>query len=182
MITILSIFRKKIIIYLFDQKYLESGIILLIVASFSALNYLTVPIGLVLQSLEKVQVLFYSKIFVIYNLVIAILVVKKYGLIGVALATCTAMLFKNIFCFYYAKKYANLNPEYRSIGKTMLNSLIMGIILFFLNGHAKDVFSLIIIIAVGFIVYLFLSYFNNAFSNQEKKFINGLLPNPLKIL
>jgi len=182
LVTLVLIFKEKLIMYMFDPKYLESSKILLIVASFTAINFLIEPVGLVLQSLEKVHVLLVSKIFVVYNLLAAFIVIKKWGIIGVAYATCTAVLFKNIFCYFFAKKYARLRPDYKMLGKMILNSLLMGTIALFLKSQVKDLISFILIIMLAIFIYLLFSYFNNAFSDQEKKFIMSFLPKRFNFL
>ena len=169
----------KLIIYVFDSKYLESSKVLLIMAAFTALNFFMFPLGLVLQSIEKVQIIFFSKIFAIYNLVGDLLVVKTYGIIGIALVTGSAVLFKNLFCYLFARRYTRLVVDFKGLGIITINSLLMGLIIYPVRKLVVDIPSFIVIIVIGALIYFMIAYFNKAFSNQERNIINKILPKPI---
>ncbi len=169
----------KLIMYVYDPKYLESLTVLWIVAVFTALNFFMFPIGLVLQSLEKVQILFYSKIFAVYNLVADILLIKPYGLVGVALATGSAIFFKNIFCYLFARKYTRLDADLRNLGIIFFNSLLMGLLVYAVRGFVVNTPTFILVTIIGCVIYLILAHFNRAFLKEERKIINKILPKPV---
>jgi O-antigen/teichoic acid export membrane protein len=173
------IMGDKLIIYVFDPKYIKSLNILWIVAAFTGLNFFIDPIGFVLQAKEKIQALFYSKIFAIYNLVGDLLVVKKFGIVGVAVVTGSAVLLKNIFCYMSAKKYANLVLEVKCLAIIAINSLIMGVSMYPLRGRINSLISLVMVVALGGLVYLLAAYLNRAFSPQERDVVNRILPRPI---
>jgi len=175
------ILGDKLIYYVFDPKYLKSLTVLWIVAGFFTVNYLMTLIELVLQSIEKVQILFYSKIFAVYNLILDLLVVKAYGIIGIAIVTCTAVLFKNIFCYFYARKYISLSFDIKNLGKIASNSLVMAVPIFLLRNYVQSVISLVIVIMIGVFVYFVISSLNKSFSHEEKRIINRILPKPVFI-
>lgn len=163
------------IAYVFDVKYLNAFIPLCIMASFIAVNVFMHPIGLVLQAIEKVNVLFYSKIFAIYNLVGDLLVVDRYGIVGISLVTGTSVLFKNIFCLYYARKFSNLRIEWLNYFKIILNSTFLGLILFSMKIYVTSILSLIIVLLFGNLLYLLLSVFNRCFSEYERNVVNEII-------
>jgi O-antigen/teichoic acid export membrane protein len=171
----------KMIIHIFDPKYLNSLKVLWIVAAFTIFNFFFEPIGLVLQSVEKVEILFYSKIFAVYNLVTSLLWIKPYGIMGVAVSTGSAILFKNIFCYFFAKKYARLRVDFRGIGIIAVNSLIMAVILMLVRPWARSLATFILICLMGLGVYLALGVLNKAFSKSERDFVNKVLPKPVFI-
>jgi len=178
-VTGIFILGDKLIIYVFDSKYLESLTVLRIVAVFYALSCFIFPTGLVLQSIEKVHILLISKIFAIYNLIADLLVVKTYGIIGIALVTSSAVLFENLFCFYFARKYSSLTIDFRGFGKIVLNSFLMGFLLYPFRRLVDNMPLFMLVIFIGLIFYLLVSYFNNAFSKQERIIINNILPKPI---
>ena len=137
---------------------------------------LSFPIGLVLQSIEKVQILLYSKIFAIYNLVADLLLINSYGVIGIALATGSAVLFKNIFCYLFARKYTGLIADFKGLAIIFINSLLMGFLLFPVRSMVVDIPSFILITLLGIVIYFALAYLNKAFSDQERNVINKILP------
>ncbi|MHA1292000.1 MAG: oligosaccharide flippase family protein [Promethearchaeota archaeon] len=179
LVTGIILLGDKLIIYVFDIKYIESLIVLWVVAVFVALDFFWDPVGLVLQSIEKVKILFFSKIFAIYNIVADILVVKSYGVVGIALVTGSAVLFKNIFCYFFAKKYIHLSIDIKGISKIVFNSLLMGILLYPIKSMIVNIYTFILVILFGLIIYFLISYFNIAFSEEEKKVINKIMPKPI---
>jgi len=173
------ILGDKIIIYIFDLKYIDALPVLIIFASLVALNAFLYPIGLVVKSIERVEINLYSKIFAIYNLILDIIVVKRFGIIGIAVVTSTALLFKDIFIFKLARRYVLLNICWSAIIKISINSLIMGTWLFTLEFLIKDFYSFILISLGGLIIYFIVSYFNRVFNTAERKTINKILPKPI---
>jgi O-antigen/teichoic acid export membrane protein len=179
MIVAIIIMGDKLIILVFDPKYLESLTVLWIVAGFHALTYFMEPIAIVLESKEKVQILFYSKIFAVYNLIGNLLVVKTYGVIGIAVVTGTAVLFKNLFCYWYAKKLVHVRLDFTSLAKIVVNTGIMGAFIYLLRPQVQNLISFAFIIFLGVIVYLGAAFVNKAFSSSERNILNRVLPRPL---
>lgn len=171
----------KLIFYVFDPKYMQAFPILIVIATFGALDAFLYPIGLVVRSIERVEINLYSKIFAIYNLILDIIVVKPFGIMGVAIVTSTAFLFKNIFSFILTRRHTPLNICWHSLIKVIVNAIIMGITLFLLESYIKNVLSFVLVIITGIIIYSTMSYFNKVFSEQERKIINKILPKPIFI-
>ncbi len=169
----------NLIIYVFDPKYLGALKILWIVAAFSALNSFAVPLGLVVQAVERVEINLYSKIFSIYNLIGDLLVVKPFGIVGVAVITSTAVLFKNIFIYIFAQKYVRLRVEFKCLSIITINTLVMAFFLYIFRGLIVDVYSFFLVGLVGGLIYLIASYFNKAFLEEERRIVNKLLPKPV---
>ncbi|MHA1386670.1 MAG: lipopolysaccharide biosynthesis protein, partial [Candidatus Helarchaeota archaeon] len=170
------ILGDKLIIYIFDPKYISSLKVLWIVALFNAINCFMFPVGLILQSIEKVQINLFSKIFALYNIIGDLLVINNSGVIGIALVTATAVLFKNLFCLLFAHKYTGLAVDFKNIGVIGLNSLLMGILLYPFRKIIVNIISFILVIVIGAIIYLIFAYFNKAFSENERKLLNKILP------
>ncbi len=170
------ILGDKLIIYIFDPKYISSLKVLWIVALFNAINCFMFPVGLILQSIEKVQINLFSKIFALYNIIGDLLVINNFGVIGIALVTATAVLFKNLFCLLFAHKYTGLAVDFKNIGVIGLNSLLMGILLYPFRKIIVNIISFILVIVIGAIIYLIFAYFNKAFSENERKLLNKILP------
>jgi len=169
----------KLIIYIFDPKYLEALKVLWIMAAFTALNSFSFPLGLVVQSVERVEIHFFSKIFSIYNLIGDLIVVKSYGIIGIALVTSTAVLFKNLFIYFFAKKYVSFSIDLRSLFRISVNSLLMAVVLYLFRGLAVELYSFLLVLLVGGLFYLLAAYLNKGFSKDERRIVNNLLPRPI---
>ncbi len=83
-----------------------------------------------LNTLEKIQYRFYAVIFSVYNLVADIVLIKLFGLIGVAIATSSASLFTLIYYHYIVTRKLNIKIKYywpglmRSAFNTLLSLII----------------------------------------------------------
>ncbi|MGB8957938.1 MAG: oligosaccharide flippase family protein [Candidatus Aminicenantales bacterium] len=179
LVSAIFVLGDKMIIHIFDPKYLSSLKVLWVVAAFTGFNFFFEPIGLVLQSIEKVEVLFTSKIFAVYNLATSLLWIKPYGIMGVAVSTGSAILFKNLFCYFLAKRHVRLNLDLKGIGIIAVNSLIMAGALMLMRPWAQSLVTFLLICLIGLGVYLALGSLNKAFSKSERDFINKILPKPV---
>jgi hypothetical protein len=148
------------------------------VVGFTAVNSFGEPAGLILQALEKVNILFYSKVFAIYNLAGDLLVAKRFGVVGVALVTSSAVLFKNLFCLYYASRYSGVRVDWRGLSTICTNTLAMGLLLLSFRRFVFGLWSLTLSIGVAALFYLFLAVVNRSFTADERGLVNRVLPRP----
>jgi O-antigen/teichoic acid export membrane protein len=169
----------KMISIVFKPEYLDALPVLWIMIIFTAINIFANPTGLVLQSLEQIQINLYSKIFAIYNLIAELLVIQKYGVIGVVLVTCSATLMKNIYLYYYAKKYTGLRIDWHGLTAITTNAALMAIFIFPLRLFVNNFLSLALVTLIGITIYLLAAWRNKAFKNEERKWLNRLLPKPV---
>ena len=169
----------KLIVYVFDPKYLDALKVLWVVAGFTALNAFAFPLGLVVQSVERVEIHFFSKIFSVYNLVGDLLVVKPFGIMGVAVVTSSAILFKNLFTYFFVKKYVPFSLELKPLGIIGLNATMMAFIVFFLRGLVVNVVSFFSVVLVGGLIYLLVAYLHKGFTEDERRIVNKILPKPV---
>ena len=165
----------KFIIYFFDAKYLPSLQVLYAVAFFSMFNAFASPLGLLVQSVEKVEIHFYSKVFSIYNLVGDILVVKPFGILGVALVTGSAILFKNALTYLYIRKSVKVSLPLKGMLTMTVNSIIMGLFLFAVRGFIHNVVTFIGVAALSGLVYLAISSIHRSFQPFEREWFNRLM-------
>jgi O-antigen/teichoic acid export membrane protein len=169
----------NIIIYFYDVKYLPALNLLWIFTWFLLIISFQFPLQLVVQAVERVEITFYSKIFSIYNLIAEILIIKTFGLPGVALITCSARLFQSLFIFYRIRKFVPIKIDFQALKKIFFNSLVMMGGLLLLKGFINSVAELIIVMVLAFIFYLVLSFINKSFLGEEREVINKLLPRPI---
>ncbi|MGW8272840.1 MAG: oligosaccharide flippase family protein, partial [Thermodesulfovibrionales bacterium] len=169
----------KMIVHLFDEKYLESFTAMRIIVLFVAVNTLFTSVGLVIKSIERVEVLLKSKVFSLYNLAGDILVAPAYGITGVAVVTGSAVLFKELYCFYYARKYTGLAIDWRGVAAILANSLLMGALVYPMRALVTGLATFAAAVVAGVCVYGLLSRLNRPFTRDERGTINSLLPAPL---
>jgi len=169
----------KVIIYLFDPKYLSSLKVVWVVASFLAIRHFQAPLGLILQSLEKVNYLFYSKVFAIYNLILDLIVVQVWGVMGVAVVTGSAVLLQNVFLYYAIKKNAGIRLSLRPVFSVVANSLPMAAVLYFLRDVITGLLPFAAVVVLGSTVYLTACYVHKIFTPEERKIVNNIIGKPL---
>lgn len=172
------VLSDKMITIVFKQDYLAAKPILWVLTVFTAINIFAGPMSLVLQAIEQVQINLYSKIFAFYNLVVELLVIQWFGVMGVVLVTCSAILMKNLFCYYFTKKYIGVYIDWRGLYTISANASLMALALWFLRSIVTDSYSLATVAVAGLIVFLLASWFNKAFSSQERDWINRIMSRP----
>ncbi|WP_066633193.1 lipopolysaccharide biosynthesis protein [Labilibacter marinus] len=99
------IFGKGIIIHVFEAKYLPAywvACVSLFGLIFQGLFY---PLNLVIQLKERVEINLYSRIVVIFSIAAGVYAMQYWGIVGVAAATVTGELLKNLLMLFMIRKY-----------------------------------------------------------------------------
>jgi O-antigen/teichoic acid export membrane protein len=175
----LIILGDKVITFVFSAKYLPSLPVLWVVAGFALLSFFQVPLVATLQALEKAEFSFYSKVFAVYNLVLALVLIKPFGIMGMAFATGSAVLFQNLYLYRAMRRFAPLRFDWRAISKFAQNSLVMGLAVVLLRPAITGLASFALVVAAGVLVYLLSAYLNKGFAEDERRVLNRLLTRPI---
>lgn len=170
---------ERMITIVFKPEYLPARYILWTLALFTAINIFFQPTGLVLKSLEQVQVLFYSKFFALYNLVAVLLVVQRFGVMGVVLVSCSAIWMKNVFLFCCMKRHVQFGVDWRGLTRIALNASVMALVILPLRSHVSNFAQLAMLALLGMGVYLLASWVNKGFNPGERGWINRAMPRPV---
>ena len=91
--------------HIFDEKYLPAywvTCVSLVGLIFHGLFY---PLNLVIQLKERVEINLYSRVVVVFSLLGGIYAMKHWGIVGVAAATVTGELLKNIFMLFMLRRF-----------------------------------------------------------------------------
>lgn len=167
------------IVLVFKPEYLPAEKILWVLIIFTAINIFAFPTGLVLQALEQVQINLYSKVFAIFNVIAALLVVHRFGVMGVVLTTCLSGLMKNLYCYWYAKQYGELSVDWPGLVRIATNAALMSVLLYFARPFVDNLLSLLVVATAGTLMFLVASWANKGFTSQERLWINRIMPRPL---
>lgn len=173
------VLSDKIITFVFKPDYLPCQPILWILLISLVINIFATPSGLVLLCIERVDIGFYSKIFAFYNLIVEIFVIQIFGVVGVVVVTCSAVLMKNLFSFYFMKKYSGVAIQWIPLLLISCNSIVMSITIWFLRPLVSGLFSLVAMVIFGICIFLVCSFLNKVFDDQERKWLNKVLPKPI---
>lgn len=161
-ITLLS---EKIILILYGKTYVNSIIVLQILAWFLVFEFLSYLLYVTLASINKQMVnAFTAGTCAVLNILLNLILIPQYSLIGAGIAkiiTYGALFFMN---FYFVSKYLCRVSIYNAISKPIIASLGMGFVLFIL----RDVNALVsVFLAVT--LYFFILYLINGFSKDDMK-------------
>ena len=102
---VVMIFSKPIITVLYGDRYTQSVVLFNILMIGSIFRYSTVFYMLYYNTNKKHKLQQTINIFrAILNLVLDIILVRRFGLVGIAIATTIAMFLAFLFSFFYCEK------------------------------------------------------------------------------
>ena len=170
----LVLYSDDMINFLFNSKFIEYASVLTGIFFFSILN--SIPFGTMAQLKERADIILYSKIFAVYNLIADIVLIQLFGIWGAVFATGTATMGKNGFIWYFVRKDAN----FKGMGSFFIKIILFWTVLTFgtktlasLISPSTGLYQLIfgiIIFTAGF----FLQFQTNYFNDYEKKIFKDL--------
>lgn len=172
----LFVLGEQVITIVFKPDYLAAKHILWLIIVFNAINIFAQPSGLVLKAIERVEIIFYSRVFSVYNLVTELIIIHWFGVMGVVLVTCSANFMMNVYQYHCAKRYASVRVDWRGLIRIALNAALMAFAVWPLKPFATNFVLLSLIVGYGFVLFIFISWINKAFSRQERIWINRLTP------
>lgn len=169
----LLLYSDDMIISIFNSKFIEYASVLSGIFFFSILN--SIPFGTMAQLREKADIILYSKIFAVYNLIADIVLIKLFGIWGAVFATGTATMGKNGFIWYFVRKDASFKGMGSFFIKIILFWSTVSIIIFSINPiiphHALYQLSFGTLI---FTTAFFIQFKCNYFRDYEKKIFADL--------
>ena len=166
---------EELLMIAFGGKFIEYCPLLIALSFFELVNAFSIPVGLVAQLQERADVILYSKIFAIYNLLADIVFIQFWGIWGAVLATFTAVLAKNLYIWFFVKQEADFSGMgqffVRIIGGWLLVAGIWYVVRPFINNN-----FLSFIVGITFII-LGLRFIQLRFvhlNSWEKKMLRDL--------
>lgn len=155
------------------EKYLDSFNLLVILSISSIISLSQYTIGLVLLGISKIKFMAYLNLFEgVLNLFLSIILVQKFGLIGVALGTALPMALMKLTVYpFYISKVLKLNLVHYF--KTLLINLILpflllGLYFFAVHTILASSYKIIILLILGQTFYFGLIIYKFGFSKTEK--------------
>ena len=170
----IAIFGEEFIKIFFGGKFLEYRHVLTVVYFFTMINAFQMPLGLVAQLKEKADIILYSKIFAVYNLIADILLIMYFGIWGAVFATGTAVLGKNIFIWYFVRKEASFKGMGKYISTSIVFWLAVSAIVVSLKHSMSNYLIVFIIGVIIFSISFVLQFRFNLFNEYEKKAFQGI--------
>jgi len=173
----LGILGKEVITFIYNPQYLQVLPIIYILLFSYGIGFLEYSYRPIINVLEKNELFFYSGIFSIYNLIMDIILVAKFGIIGAAIATGSALVLQYFYYYYFVRKLTKINFvfPFKSLSKSLFNLMPMIVFLFFFKPFITNLGLLIAAIILAMIIYLITSYINKLFSEKEREMINNAI-------
>lgn len=170
---LLIILGDKIIGIVYSPDYLSVFSALVYLCCFFFFIGLCYTFNMLMNTLEKNELFLTSGVFSIYNLIMDIILVPRYGINGAAIATGSAGLLQFFFYWFAFKWYVKLNIKFpwRALTQTIVNIVPMAAFVFIVKPHIENLVLLIITGVCSGLIYLSFLYMNNVFNNQEKSLL-----------
>ncbi|MGB7738774.1 MAG: lipopolysaccharide biosynthesis protein [Steroidobacteraceae bacterium] len=114
-------YHAEIVQVIFGGKFLEHSWLLPVAVAFATFNVIAVPVTLVAQYEEKVDIILWSKIFGIYNIIALLALLPVAGVYGAAIASGSAQAMKNGYIWWHVRNRA----RWINAGTAMLFSVAL---------------------------------------------------------
>jgi O-antigen/teichoic acid export membrane protein len=173
-LVLVGVQAEPILTFVFKSKFASSTPVFITLLVFNVFKVLELPSDLVLQAIEKVQVRFYAQVFAVYNVMSAVLLMPKFGLLGVAFATGSALMGKCVFWYLMARYYTGISICWDALLKIGMNTTIAGVVAFWIGRFGDSPLWMFASLATGAIVYVVMSLVYQFLDNREKELVNRL--------
>jgi len=145
------------------------------------LNAFHMPVGLIAQLKEKADIILYSKVFAVYNLVADIFLIKYFGIWGAVAATGTAVLGKNIFIWYSVREEASFRGMGEYFYRSILFWISVSVMVFCIKYFVSNYLLAFIIGVVVFTICFGLQFRCNLFNQYERETLGAIANQNKKI-
>lgn len=164
------ILAPQIIHSIFGSQYENSIPVLRIFAIAISFAFVRDPLGFGLAAIGKVKILMWLNIFFLaLNIILNLILIPTYAEIGAAIASVICILLSLPVTYYILKKEINNLSMVINYFKPIISVLIMGSVVYALNGY-----NLIVIIFIGAIIYGAAIFILRTFNSAELLILKGL--------
>lgn len=109
----------------------------------------------------------------ILNFILTIIAVPYIGIIGAAFVTLICYFIAFLITSFYSKKYFELPFEYKSLAKTILAAIVMGIFVLFINPSGN--INILITIIVAIVIYFGTLFLIKGIEKEEFQFFKEMI-------
>lgn len=169
---IIGVYIDKIIIYLFDPKYLPSIPVFLILTSSTFFLNALIPLRNIIALIERPDISNLTNIIAIPKILLIFIFARIIGVNGVACIyaiSVIAILGINIMLI---NKSIKLTYPFKGLFKIFINCVIMGIFIYFLKSAIVNKATLILSVFLAIAIYAVLAYLNKAFEDEDREIFN----------
>lgn len=175
----LVVMSKEVIIYLFDSRYADAWPIVAAMALFLPSTSVRMPLGLMMQNHERVDILIWAKLTGIIKIIAGVILLPIYGYAVMPWITGLAVFTQNNFVYFFVKRIAKAKMDTWGNVRIWLNAVAAGCIVYLLKPFLNSLLGVIASVFIFGALFLIFSMINRGFSKEERDFINSKLPKPL---
>ena len=167
--TVLALLAERTIVLIYSSEYVGATIPLMWLCSFSFFSSMTKAFHSPIIVLEKNELFLISGVFSLYNLIMDILLIPKYGIVGAAIATGSAGMLTTFYYWAAFRCYIKLKLifPWKALLQVLANVVPVIVLCIIAKPFISNVFLLIMVCIISASMYLSLSYVNNIFDVQE---------------
>lgn len=175
----LSLMAKPIIVHFFDPKFADASLILIILAFFLVTSNQKLPMGLVLQTAERIDLSLIVKTLGIVKVVAAVLILPTGGVTAMAWIALAASSAEIAFMYILMSRVLNVRGDLAGFARMGFNGLATAAVVVFVRGYLDSFFGVIASVALIGFVFLALCYVTKPFSPRERDWLNRHLKYPI---
>lgn len=175
----LAVMAREVIVHVFDPRYGDAWMLVAVMALFMPAASVRLPLGLMMQNHERVDILIFAKISGVLKIIAGLILLPIYGFNIMPWITGLAVVTQNNFVYYFVKKIANARMDVWGNIRIWFNAAAAGGILYLLKPLLDSLLGVIASVFIFSALFLLFSMINRGFSREERDFINSKLPKPL---
>lgn len=172
----LSILSRQLLLIMTSPEFVAQGAVILPIVAVGTLFF-----GLygsifawILTVVKRTKLIFvFVSVAALSNLILNIIFIPVYGIIAAAITTFIAYVILIALTVYFSREYIKFGVPYGFIGKSVLASLVMALIIYWTNPAGVFYVGLMILVGAG--VYFGVLALLKGFGKEEVEVIKNML-------
>ncbi len=161
--------------FLYGYDYTAAKYPLQIIFLCSIFSSLATPGSAVIYGIGKQGFIFrYGIVLAVVNILLDILLIKKYGAIGAATCYGIVTIAGSVGGLIFLYRKVGLVYPFKSVSKIIFSTILMGVSIQMVIGHRSEMMSFILSIPVGIFVYFISSVVLGSFEEEDYILMNSV--------
>lgn len=174
------VLAKEFITLFYGSEYANSIIAFQILAFFIPVRILNSITGTLLSSINKQNLRMIGVLVgAFFNILINLVLIPLFSYVGASIATVLSELLLYLVFIYFINKYHSRINSGKYVIKPLVASIIMGIVLFYLNTFNLFtnilLLKILILVSIGSLIYFICLICLKTFTNEDKYIFKQLL-------
>ena len=134
----------------------------------------SIPIGLVANAIKKPQIIIVGQLFGVLNIFMGYYLARKYGAIGMAVATTLSMTLRQVTSYYIVRKTVSINIPWFQYAKLVCNSIILSVLLYILLLGFPN--SAVVLSVLSVVMFIVIYRANPILDSSQIQLVTRMLP------